>query len=423
MTSENKPFPAAYESSSLSMKQEKPGQNQGRNNLLFVIASGHAMKHIFVAGLFVLMPEIKQTLGLSNSALGILGTSKSLAGGLANAPAGFIADRYRQYFSPILAGLFVFLAIFQIALSRATSLFDAAVYASVLSVIATAWHPPAIGALSHAFPERRGLAISVHGTGASIGEALGPLLAGSLLLTLTWQSVLQFSAVPALVFALFVWLTTRKFKTDSDTASLQDYISHSKNLLKNRQLLLILLIAGAFGGCQAAMFVFLPVYLREDLGKSTFVVGLWIAFSQGIGVITQPIMGYLLDKIGRRPVIVPALFALSVSLIVLYFTKDGVLFLLCLGLAGAFLFSTTSLLVTAAVDVAGNEVQATTVSLVYSALSIFTALGPLAAGFLADEVSVRSVFLLAASLALLASILSLLSKMDFDSHKNSSIEQ
>ena len=92
-------------------------------------------------------------------------------------------------------------------------------------------------------------------------------------------------------------------------------------------------------------------------------------------------------------------------------------------LAGAFLFSTTSLLVTAAVDVAGNEVQATTVSLVYSALSIFTALGPLAAGFLADEVSVRSVFLLAASLALLASILSLLSKMDFDSHKNSSIEQ
>ena len=134
-------------------------------------------------------------------------------------------------------------------------------------------------------------------------------------------------------------------------------------------------------------------------------------------------MGYLLDKIGRRPVIVPALFVLSASLIVLYFTKDGVLFLLCLGLAGAFLFSTTSLLVTAAVDVAGNEVQATTVSLVYSALSIFTALGPLAAGFLADEVSVRSVFLLAASLALLASILSLLSKMDFDSHKNSSIEQ
>ena len=351
-------------------------------------------------------------MGLSNAALGILGTSKSLAGGLANAPAGFIADRYRQYFSPILAGLLVFLAIFQIALSRSVGLFDAVIYASVLSVIATAWHPPAIGALSHAFPERRGLAISVHGTGASVGEALGPLIAGSLLLTLTWQSVLQLSAIPALVFALFVWLSTRKFKINSEEVSLEDYLTHSKRLLKNRQLLFILLVAGAFGGCQAAMFVFLPVYIREDLGKSTFTVGLWIAFSQGIGVITQPIMGYLLDRVGRRQVIVPALFSLSISLVVLYLSEDGFLFLISLGFAGAFLFSTTSLLVTAAVDVAGNEVQATTVSLVYSALAIFTALGPLAAGFLADEVSVRSVFLLAASLALIASILSLLSKMD-----------
>lgn len=394
------------------MNTKNPEPSQGRGSLLFVVASGHAMKHIFVAGLFVLMPEIKQTLGLSNAALGILGTSKSLAGGLANAPAGFIADRYRQYFSPTLAGLLVFLGIFQIALSRSVGLFDAAIYASVLSVIATAWHPPAIGALSHAFPEKRGLAISVHGTGASVGEALGPLIAGSLLLTLTWQSVLQLSAIPALVFALFVWLSTRKFKINSEKVSLEDYLTHSKRLLKNRQLLFILLVAGAFGGCQAAMFVFLPVYIREDLGKSTFTVGLWIAFSQGIGVITQPIMGYLLDRVGRRQVIVPALFSLSISLVVLYLSKDGYLFLISLGFAGAFLFSTTSLLVTAAVDVAGNEVQATTVSLVYSALAIFTALGPLAAGFLADEVSVRSVFLLAASLALIASILSLLSKMD-----------
>ena len=56
-----------------------------------------------------------------------------------------------------------------------------------------------------------------------------------------------------------------------------------------------------------------------------------------------------------------------------------------LAVAGAFLFSTTAMLVAAACDMAGDGVQATTVSLVYSALALFTGLGPLIAGFVADE--------------------------------------
>ena len=48
------------------------------------------------------------------------------------------------------------------------------------------FHPPAVGALSRRFADRRAFAISLHGTGGSIGEALGPLTAAGLLGLLFW---------------------------------------------------------------------------------------------------------------------------------------------------------------------------------------------------------------------------------------------
>lgn len=384
---------------------------QGRNGLLVALAGGHAMKHVFVSGLFVLLPEIKASLGLSNAGLGVIATARSLSGGLANAPAGFLADRYRRHFSPMLAGMLVYIAVFQLALSRSVGLIDAAIYAAALAVAFTAWHPPAIGVLSQVFSDRRGLAISIHGTGASVGETLGPLLAGALLLVLSWETVLQVAAVPALAAAFIVWLMTRRYEMVSVHTSVGGYLRVSGQLLRNRQLLMILLVAGAFGGGQTAVFVFLPVYIREDLGRSTITVGLWLAMAQGVGIVSQPVMGYLLDRLGHRTVIVPALLVLAAALFTMYYAEEGILFLAALAVAGAFLFSTTSLIVTAAVVVTGDRVPATTVSLVYSALAVFTAIGPLLAGFIADQFSVRAVFALAGSMVLVAGSLAMTARM------------
>ena len=78
------------------------------------------------------------------------------------------------------------------------------------------YHPPAIASLSRKFPDRRGFAISLHGTGGSIGEMLGPVVVGLLttetfkigsLITITylvafeWHEVLRISVLPALFSA------------------------------------------------------------------------------------------------------------------------------------------------------------------------------------------------------------------------------
>lgn len=378
---------------------------RGRVGLLVALAGGHAVKHVFVAGMFVLLPELKASLGLTNTGLGTLAMARSLAGGVANVPAGFVADRYQRHFSPMLVGILVFAAIFQLSLSRSVGLLDATIYSSVLAILFTAWHPPAIAVLSMAFSDRRGLAVSMHGAGASVGEALGPLLAGALLIVMSWQAVLQVAAVPALVAAAVIWLLTRNYKMQSIQTSVGDYVRSAGQLLTNRQLLGLLAVAGLYGGAVASMFVFLPIYIREELGRSPLTVGLWISMAQGVGIVTQPAMGYLLDKVGRRAVISPALFMLAAAIFFMYLTGQGPLFLVALAVAGAFLFSVTALLVAAALDIVGDRIQATTVSLVYVASTLFTGLGPLLAGVIADMYSPRVVFVYSGILALAAAIL------------------
>jgi MFS transporter, FSR family, fosmidomycin resistance protein len=49
------------------------------------------------------------------------------------------------------------------------------------------WHPTAIPLLGRMFPTRKGLALSLHGMGGNVGDALAPLAVGALLTTLSWR--------------------------------------------------------------------------------------------------------------------------------------------------------------------------------------------------------------------------------------------
>ena len=64
---------------------------------------GHAVKHVFNAGFFIVLPELQLQLGLSNAAVGTLATIRNAGSGLANMPAGYIADRYSDRWPAILA--------------------------------------------------------------------------------------------------------------------------------------------------------------------------------------------------------------------------------------------------------------------------------------------------------------------------------
>ncbi|MCZ6614921.1 MAG: MFS transporter, partial [Chloroflexi bacterium] len=144
----------------------------------FVLTLGHGVKHMFNAGFFIVLPELKSALGLSNSAVGTLSTFRGMGNGLGNFPAGYLADRYSDHWRAILGVSILAVGVFHFLLGSVSAFWLLVLMAALSSVAISFWHPPAITALSQKFAHRRGFALSVHGTGGSVGEALGPITAG-----------------------------------------------------------------------------------------------------------------------------------------------------------------------------------------------------------------------------------------------------
>jgi predicted MFS family arabinose efflux permease len=263
----------------------------------------------------------------------------------------------------------------------------------------TFWHPAAISSLSRHFAARRGLAIGLHGTGGSLGEAVGPVLVGFLLIFLTWRVILQASLIPAILIGGGVLLLLRRVPLGGENVtSVADYMGSLRRLLRNRRLVLVLLLAGGFAGGQSVIFTFLPIYLDEVLEVSTLVRGGYMFLAQVGGVGAQPAMGYLSDRLGRKMVLVPGLFLLGLTMLALSVAPAGRPLALVVLTMGTVSFSLMAILLAAATDLVEPGVQATTVSLVFASAVVVSGLSPAVAGLLADAVSVKATFVFASGL-------------------------
>lgn len=367
--------------------------------LLLTVIVGHALKHMFSAAFFVLLPEIKTGLALSNIQVGTLSTARNIAGGLANVPAGFTADRFSARRAEILGVSIALVGLFALLLGLASTYLTALAAAALFSIAITFWHPAAISSLSRLFVTRRGLSIALHGAGGSVGEALGPVLIGFVVGFFIWRAVLQGSVVPGLLCGILVWMMLRHIPTGERTSpTVAGYLRSMGRLFVNRRLLLILLFAGGFAGGQSAILTFLPVYLREDVGVSSMTLGLYLGLANVGGIASQPLMGYVSDRRGRKAVLVPSMAALALSFLGLYMASPGLVFALVVLAMGVFLFPMMSILLASAMDLVEGGVQATTVSLVFGSAVVVSGFTPAIAGVVADAFSVKAVFLMASGI-------------------------
>ena len=381
-----------------------------RLTLLIVAVTGHGIKHLFNAAFYVLLPEIKAGLGLSNTQVGTLATFRNVVGGLANLPAGFVADRFKQRRALILGLSIMFTGAFYMLLGAAGSYWVAVAAAVMITVSINFWHPSAIASLASNFTTRRGFAVGLHGTGGSIGETIGPILAGALISALGWRVFGQGVVIPALISGIVIWLLLRTVPSDRDSmASVRTYLGSVGKLFQDRRLLLLLAVTAGFSGGQSTLMTFLPIYLREGLGYSSFGVGVYLALAQVSGIGAQPLMGYLSDLVGRKAVLVPGLAILGLAYLALSVAPTGWPLVLVVLIMGAFLFALMSILLAAALDIVGSDVQATTVSLVFGSAVLAAGFSPAVAGLLADAYGVKAAFVWAGGLMLTVTVVAAVS--------------
>ena len=390
-----------------------PEMRRGRVLLACTVVLGHAIKHIYNSGLqTILLPEIKIGMGLSATQLGTLAFSRQMTGWVTTVGAGYLGDRFANRASLMLAISMILMGVSYFLAGRAPTYVLMLASMLLIGIGPSMYHPPAMGALSRRFPDKRGFMISLHGTGGSAGEVLGPLVAAGALIYMMWREVLQISLMPAIFAAFLIWAMMRSVPGEvPGSASTRDYFRAIAGLFRKGRLAILVLVTALRSMGQSAVMIFLPVYLREDLEYSAGTVALFLALAQVVGIVVQPAMGWLSDRFGRKIVLVPALTAMGLLSAVLAVAEPGPQLVLTIIALGAFLYSLHTIMIAAAMDIAGeDEVQSTIVSLIYGASFIGT-LSPVFAGVIADSYGTHIAFVYGGAVVLLGTLILALTKL------------
>ena len=381
------------------------GVTSGRAYMAAVIMVGHMMKHLYGSGFQkLILPNIKADLGLSFSRFGYLQSVQSLAWWFGTMAGGYLGDRFTGMTAVFLGFTLVFIGVSHFVIGFIPSFW---ILLSAMLLIGGApalFHPFAIGELSRRFADRRGFAISLHGIGGMSGEVLGPTVVAFVLTFLMWRDVLKVSLFPAIMAGFAIWLVLRSLpRMDSQVTSRKEYFLSMGVLLGNPMLMVLVLSTAIRGVGESAVESFLPVYLKDTLGFTNRNIGLVFSGAQVVGLIAQPVMGFISDRFGRKVVLLPATIILGVLSLLLSVAEPVVQVMLIILAKGAFRFSLHHIFIAAAIDASKGEAQSTVTSFMYGA-GLLGILSPSVAGMISDEYGIHSAFVFGGVFTLLAAL-------------------
>jgi sugar phosphate permease len=377
-----------------------------RRFLLGSLIFGHTVIHWYQQLFPVILPSIKDTLGLNDVEIGTLSAVREGAGGILIMPSGYLADSFAKYRPYILAFALVSSGVAYFLVGLALSYLWILPGIAMIGLASAAWHPASVGSLSSRFPERRGTALAMHGVGASIGDTISPLLIGALLLVVGWQTLLQWHLLPALVLAFIIWRSLgSQYKDAGPGPSAKNYLSGIKDMLKERSVLAIM-SAGVFMSMgRLSVLTFLPIYLTEDLNLSTLGLGFYLMLLYLMGMVSQPIMGIVSDKFGRKVVLLPAYISLGVLYLVIPATGNGFQLALVIGTMGLFFYGTGNIATAAVMDLSSSQVQGSTMSVMSVFRHVFTLPSPIIAGVIVTVWGTEAAFIYAGALLLVGALI------------------
>ena len=134
-------------------------------------------------------------------------------------------------------------------------------------------------------------------------------------------------------------------------------------------------------------------------------MGIYLALLFVMGAVSQPIMGILSDRFGRKVVLVPSFLIMGVLYLLIVSTHNDILLGIIITLLGAFFYPILNIAQTAIMDVGSKDVQSTTMG-VSGAVSLpFLVGAPILAGLIVDRYSIEMAFIFAGIIALASTVI------------------
>jgi MFS transporter, FSR family, fosmidomycin resistance protein len=394
----------------LSSASEQASKKSFRE--VWLITIGHSLTHWYPATFYLLLPLIGNELGLSYVEIGSVLTVQATAGAISNIPGGLIVDSVPR------KGLLMAIALFWVGAPYLLMGFTHQYWtlltcAALVGIGNNIWHPTAIPLLAQNFPERRGLAVSIHGMGGNMGDAIAPLVAGSLLTFMNWRNVVIANVLPGVLMACVILASLGRMQTRPRVekpagATLSQMVGRKlkdfARLLHNRTLIFLCASSIFRSMTQGALMTFLPVFLARQMGYAPVWVGACMAGLQLAGFAAAPIAGHLSDTMGRRQIIISSMTTSFVVLLFMAIAGDSPWFVAFVAVLGFFLFAVRAVLQAWLLDATPPEMGGSSIGLLFAIQALGSASGPFIGGLIADRFGIMMVFYFLAATIVVANM-------------------
>jgi MFS family permease len=291
--------------------------------------------HHLIPGLLVpLLPYIRDDLSLTYTQVGWLVSTNSLAYGLSQLPAGWLADRVgpRIVLTIGVAGA----GLVGLLIGFAPNYVILITLLVVLGMAGGGYHPASVPLVSDSVEAKnRGKGLGLHQVGGSISFFVAPLIVAGLAGALGWNGTFLTVSVPVIAFGIVFYVLLGRFGYGKKAHQVTD-ASQTELAPKTRRPLIVVLVLGiAIMGLVYSTISFIPLFIVDHFGGVTneAAAAMLSLFYVG-GLFAGPLGGYLSDRRGSVPVIVTAGFVAGLAIYLQNVAPLGVAFSAVLILLG-----------------------------------------------------------------------------------------
>ena len=274
---------------------------------LFVLA--HFTHHLLTALPAPLLPFIRKDFNLDYTQSSLVITAFTLAYGIGQLPAGWLADRIgpRILITVGICGV----ALVGVLVGLSQTYIMMLVFLVLMGVVGGGYHPAATPLISASVePKKRGRALGIHLVGGAGSYFLVPIIAAAIAAAWGWRGAFIGLAIPTAAFGIIFYVLLGR---RAGTSQVQQVITSHRDEIspapgRSRRLVAFMILSVFTSGVVMSITAFVPLYIVDHFGVSEQTAASSLAIIFSAGFWAGPLGGYLSDRLGRVPLILAACF-------------------------------------------------------------------------------------------------------------------
>jgi FSR family fosmidomycin resistance protein-like MFS transporter len=309
--------------------------------VLTMLSAGHLVADMNQGALPALLPLFKEALNLSYTMAGTILLFANLTSSIIQPAFGHLSDRrpigWFLPFTPLIASL-------GISITGLAANYSFIVLCVIVTGIGiAAFHPEGFKTAYFFTGDKKATGISIFAVGGSLGIAVGPMWALTLVTFFGLNGTLGM-VVPGILIAIVLFFNMPMLSTPVEFAhkEAKKKVNTPLSRYQKRSFFLLIGIATVRAWAQFGLIAYIPFYYINYLKGNPLYAGKLVSTFLMAGVLGTLLGAPLADRWGHKKFVLATLI-LSFPLLVLFYHSSGITAFILLGITGMVLTSTFAL--------------------------------------------------------------------------------